>query len=230
MARTHPDRADPAGRVQVLVVDDHEVVRAGLAGALGQDDRYQVVALAANGREALELARRDQPDVAVVDLRLPDLTGIELCRQLRTAVPATSVILLSSYLAEDTVREAMAAGAAAYVTKSAGLHELRRALDEVSGPSDEPRSVSQIVRRMEELSETRAATDAPTPAQTRVLELLAQGLTYAEVARRLVISEATVRFHVQRLKVKLGTSSRTELVVRAVRAGFIVVPEDEAGR
>jgi DNA-binding NarL/FixJ family response regulator len=99
----------------------------------------------------------------------------------------------------------------------------------VTGPAEQPRSVSQIVRRLDELSEARADTEAPTPQQARVLELVAQGLTYADIAQRLVISESTVRFHVQRLKIKLGTNSRTELVVRAVRAGFIVVPGDEAG-
>jgi DNA-binding NarL/FixJ family response regulator len=213
----------------VLIVDDHEVVRAGLAGALSQDPRYRVVAMAGSGQEALELARQERPDVAVVDLRLPDLPGTELCRQLRSAVPDIPVILLSSYLSEETVRDAVAAGATGYVTKSAGLHELRRALDEVTGPAEQPRSVSQIVRRLDELSEARADTEAPTPQQARVLELVAQGLTYADVAQRLVISESTVRFHVQRLKIKLGTNSRTELVVRAVRAGFIVVPGDEAG-
>lgn len=226
----HDADADESGCVRVLVVDDHEVVRAGLAAALGQDPRLRVVGMAGSGREAAELAGRDRPDIAIVDMRLPDMPGTELCQRIRATLPGISVIVLSSYLSEESVREAIAAGASAYVTKSAGLHELRRALDETVRPTDAPRGVSQIVRRLERLVEERDHDTAPTPQQARVLELVAQGLTYAEVAERLVISESTVRFHVQRLKLKLGTSSRTELVVRAVRAGLITVPGDEAGQ
>ena len=222
---------------RLLVVDDHEVVRAGLVAALAADERYPVIGVAGTGREALELARRDRPDVVIVDLRLPDLPGTELCRRLRAVLPDVAVIVLSSYLSEETVRQAIDAGASAYVTKAAGLPELRSALDEAcarrgqpDGPPGGGRSVSQIVRRLEQLIGARGDGTTPTPQQARVLELAAQGLTYAEIATRLVISESTVRFHVQKLKVKFDTNSRTELVVRAVRAGLIAAPGDEAYR
>lgn len=226
----HDGSVDHVGCVRLLVVDDHEVVRAGLAAALSQDPGMRVVGQAGSGAEALEMASRERPDVAILDMRLPDMPGPLLCRRLRAALPAVSVVMLSSYLSEDAVRDAIAAGASAYVTKAAGLSELRRALEETVRDGGVPGGVSQIVRRLRGLVEERAADDAPTPQQARVLELVAEGLTYAEVAERLVISESTVRFHVQRLKLKLGTNSRTELVVLAVRAGLIAGPRDEAGR
>lgn len=230
--RTLPERdgaVEQVGCLRLLVVDDHEVVRAGLAAALNQGPGLQVVGSAGSGAEAMTLAARERPDVAILDMRLPDLSGTELCRRLRDDSPALSVVMLSSYLSEDAVREAIAAGASAYVTKAAGLSELRRVLEETrdGGARD---GVSQIVRRLRELDRARVGDDGPTPQQARVLELVAQGLTYAEVAGRLMISESTVRFHVQRLKLKLGTNSRAELLMRAVRAGYIAGPEDEGGR
>lgn len=220
-------------RVRLLVVDDHEVVRAGLTAALSAEDRFEIVGAVGTGDEALSLAADVRPDVAVVDLRLPDMPGHELCRRLLRTSPGIAVVVLTSYLAESAVRDALRAGASAYVTKAAGLAELRTAIDEAhggrSGGGDgggAPSSVSQIVRRMEEVVGSRDRTDSPTPQQARVLELLARGLTYAGIAERLVISESTVRFHVQKLKIKLEATGRTDLVVRAIRAG-LVTPEDQ---
>lgn len=218
-------------RLRLLIVDDHELVREGLAAALSRDARFDLVGAASTGHAAVQLARRTQPDVAVVDMRLPDVPGDEVCRQLRAALPEVAVIVLSSYLTEEAVRHAIRAGASAYVTKAAGLPELRTALDEAwahRGRSGNMLSVSQIVRRLEQLVEARSDSNAPTPQQARVLELAAQGLTYGKIAKRLLISESTVRFHIQKLKVKFETNSKTELVVRAIRAGLIAAPGDEA--
>ena len=229
---TGGDRAGtgaPAARTRLLVVDDHEVVRAGLAAALSQDPALEVCGCAQSGREALELLGRLRPDVAVVDMRLPDMSGDDLCRRLRARVPGLAVVVLSSYLTEPAVREAVEAGAAGYVTKAAGLAELRAAIGEAAAGTRRPASVSQIMRRLEEVVDDRDGVGVPTPQQGRVLALAAEGLTYSEMARRLSISESTVRFHIQKMKVKLGARSRTELVVRAVRAGLVVTPDDEGG-
>ena len=219
--------SDQIGCLRLIVVDDHEVVRAGLAAVLSEDPGIRVVGSAGSGAEALEVAGRERPHAAILDMRLPDMSGPRLCQRLRESLPSVSVLMLSSYLSEDAVREAVAAGACAYVTKAAGLAELRRVLWEIVRDGGASGGVTQIVRRLRELDQARAAEDALTPQQARVIELVARGLTYAEVARRLVISESTVRFHVQRLKLKLGTNSRTELLVRAVRAGLVAGPEDE---
>lgn len=229
----HAEKPD----TQVLVVDDHEVVRAGLTAALTRDGPMTVVGAVATGREAIDLCRDLQrrdlgPDVAVVDMRLPDMAGDELCRQMRAECPGVAVVVLSSYLDEASVRDAVRAGASAYVTKAAGLGELRAAIAEAhdsARPTDGTPSVSRIVRHLEGLVADRDGPDAPTPAQGRVLALAARGLTYSQIARDLRISESTVRFHIQRLKIKLGVRSRTELAVQAVRAGLVEDPDVEAG-
>ena len=138
MVSSEADSAEtePARPVRVLVVDDHEVVREGMSAALGADGQFEVVAAVATASAALQAATRTRPDVALVDLRLPDLMGDRLCAELRRRLPATAVVVLSSYVSEDTVRTAMEAGAAAYITKAAGLAELRKALLDVVGADE----------------------------------------------------------------------------------------------
>lgn len=218
--------------LRLLIVDDHEVVREGLMASLSSDARFILVGGASSAADALELARRARPDVAIVDMHLPDLPGHELCRQLRGLLRDITVVALSSYLTEEAVRNAINAGASAYVTKAAGLGELRAVLDEVCTPtgnrSGDGLNVTQIVRRLEQLVAARSDTSGPTPQQARVLQLAAEGLTYGEIAKRLLISESTVRFHIQKLKLKFETNSKTELVARAIRSGLIMAPGDES--
>jgi DNA-binding NarL/FixJ family response regulator len=223
--------AADGGRLRLVIVDDHEVVREGLLAALSHDTRFAIVGAESSGEAAVDLARQQRPDVAIVDMRLPDMPGHDLCRELRRLLPDIHVIALSSYLTEDAVRNALNAGASAYVTKAAGLSELRGALDEAyargRGRCDQALNATQIVWRLEQLVESRRANSSPTPQQARVLELAAQGLTYGEISKRLLISESTVRFHIQKLKLKFETNSKTELVARAIRAGLITAPDDE---
>ena len=218
--------------MRLLIVDDHEVVREGLMAALSSDIRFTLVGGASSAEQAVEMARQERPDVAIVDMHLPDLPGHELCSQLRALLRDITVIALSSYLTEEAVRNAIRGGASAYVTKAAGLQELRAALDEVctrnGNRSGDALNVTQIVRRLEQLVEARSDSSSPTPQQARVLQLAAEGLTYGEIAKRLHISESTVRFHIQKLKLKFETNSKTELVARAIRSGLIVAPDDES--
>jgi DNA-binding NarL/FixJ family response regulator len=204
--------------VRVLVVDDHEVVREGLTAALSADGQFEVVAAVPTAAAAMTVAGRTRPDVALVDLRLPDSTGGRLCRDLRQRFPATAVVVLSSYVSEDTVRTAMEAGASAYITKSAGLSELRKALAEVVANHPEPVE-RQIVGQLHALVSRRGGESRLTPQQERVLELSAEGLTYREIGSRLFISESTVRFHMQKLKAKFNARTKTELIARAIRSG-----------
>lgn len=214
--------------LRVLVVDDHEVVREGLVATLSADGRFDVVCAASSGAEALGALRRIQPDVAVVDLRLPDIAGDELCRELRRRTPGLPVVILSSYASDDTVRSAMEAGASAYVSKAAGLSDLRAVLDRVlaaDGSAQLP-IVEQLHRLLVRHDESAAR---PTPRQERVLDLVAEGLTYHEIGERLCISESTVRFHMQKLKAKFGARSKTDLIAKAIRSGVIApAAEDEA--
>ena len=218
------------GARRVLVVDDHEVVRAGLLAAIAGHWRFVAMGDAPTGRTALQVAPRLQPDIAIVDMRLPDMGGDELCRALRTLIPDLAVVVLSSYFNEDVVSRALDAGASAYVTKSQGLSDLFSVLDSVAAERDHSRSwkgEAQIRRCLADLARSREENRRLTDQQSRVITLLAEGLTYRAVAARLQISESTVRFHVQKLKTVFNTGSRTELVVRAVRSRYSVGQDDE---
>lgn len=206
--------------IRLLIVDDHEVVREGLVAALGGDARFEIVGATGSAADALGELHRVSPDVAVVDLRLPDRPGDQLCRDLRAQRPATTVVILSTYASEDAVRAALDAGASAYVAKSAGLSELRAVLERVAtdGP-DAPRP--QIVEALHKLLVRRDDDARPTPRQERVLDLAAAGLTYQEIGERLYISESTVRFHMQKLKTKFGARTKTALIAKAIHAGVI---------
>ena len=222
--------APPPEPVRLLIVDDHEVVREGLVAALRDDERIGIVGAAGSRRAAIELARRTLPHAAIIDMRLQDASGDELCRQLISLIPSIKVVVLSSYLNEEIVRRALRAGAAAYVTKSAGLGELRSVLEEVViGQQPRPQACApKIVKRLEALVEVHDSEQHPTPQQARVLELSADGLTYHEIGERLGISASTVRFHIQKLKGKLGAKNKAELIAQGIRDGLIWVPDDEA--
>lgn len=189
----------------------------------------EVVGEASTGRDALRRVRQTLPDVALVDLRLPDMRGEDLTREFTRDFPGTAVIILSTYLSEETVRGAVQAGAAAYVTKSAGLPELLAAIERVrSGRvAASAASVPQIVKQLHALVDERMSGTTPTPQQELVLELAAQGFTNHEIGERLFISESTVRFHVQKLKAKFQARTKTELIAKAIRTGFIA-PAGEA--
>jgi DNA-binding NarL/FixJ family response regulator len=215
--------------MRVLIVDDHEIVREGVRSALSSDSRFEVVGEAADAQEALRCARRTLPDVALIDLRLPDMRGEELTREFTRDFPNTAVIILTTYLSEETVRDALAAGAAGYVTKAAGLPELKAALERVMNGELVPSTAAgpQIVKQLHSLVNARMSGVSPTPQQERVLELAAQGFTNSEIGERLFISESTVRFHVQKLKAKFAARTKTELIAKAIRTGFIA-PANEA--
>jgi len=214
---------EPVHPLRMLLVDDHEVVQEGLANALTRDPRLTVVGTAATGQEALERIGEISPDVAIIDLRLPDTTGDRLCAELRTRLPDLAVVILSSYLSEETVRNACAAGATAYVTKSAGISALRAVLDDIAGGgrAARPAGVPQIVHQLHRLASERADGHLLTPQQQTVLELAAEGLTYKQIGTRLHIAESTVRFHIQNLKERLHVHSKAALIATAIRAGII---------
>lgn len=216
--------------LRLLIVDDHEVVRAGLAGTLETDPRFEVVAAVGDGKAALAAVDRFRPDAALVDLRLPDTTGDRLCGALRERHPGLGVVILSSYVSEDTVRAAMDAGASAYVTKSAGLAEVRRALLAIAAARAGVAGERQIVDQLHRLVTRRSEQTGLTPQQQRVLELSAEGLTYREIGSRLYLSESTVRFHVQKLKVRFGARTKTDLIARAIRADLLSPAPDDVSQ
>jgi DNA-binding NarL/FixJ family response regulator len=216
--------------MHLMIVDDHEVVREGLLASLASVEGLRVLGAVSTGRAALKLARRVTPDVALVDFRLPDMGGDELCRQLLALSPSISVVMLSSYLSEEIVRSSLQAGASAYVTKAAGLPKLREALDEIRaapGRRVPVHRAPQLVKQLDRLVAERQGALRVTPRQERILELAAEGLTNRVIGERLFISESTVRFHIQKLKGRFGARTRSELVARAIRLG-VIPPGPEA--
>jgi DNA-binding NarL/FixJ family response regulator len=209
--------------MRILIVDDHEVVREGLVAAFAGEPNHEIVAVAATAADAIQQAKRRLPDVSLIDLRLPDMSGIALCRDMRQRFPSMALVMLTSYLSEDVVRDAVHAGVAGYVTKAAGLTELRRVLEqiEVNPAERKAAGASQIVDQLHRIANANADGARPSPQQQRVLELAAEGLTNDEIGARLFISESTVRFHLQKLKAKLGARSKTQLIARAIRKGLV---------
>jgi DNA-binding NarL/FixJ family response regulator len=214
--------------VRVLVVDDHEVVRYGVVGSVSSLPFARVVAVAASGAEAVSIAAQARPDAAIVDMRLPDMSGEQVCRQLLAINPRLSVVMLTSYLSHEAVRLAQSAGAAAYVTKGAGIGRLKEtlaALHANPGMRLADESTSSIVHRLDQA--VSVAMEHPvTPHQRRVLELAAAGLTNGQIGERINISESTVRFHIQKLKRLLDAPTRTALIVKAMQGGAILPEED----
>ncbi|MBX6382583.1 MAG: response regulator transcription factor [Microbispora sp.] len=214
--------------IDVLVVDDHEVAREGIKIGLAATGRCRVVADVADGRAALRAVRELEPDVAVVDMRLHDMPGTEVCARIRELTPRTRILMLSGYLNEGAVRSALRAGAHRYVGKAAGMAELVRALDEIADGA-EPASALDVAAIVKEMhgGHTASARCAVSPRQEQVLELAAQGLTDREIGHRLYLAESTVRFHIQRLKTVLDARTKTEVVAKAIRLG-IIAPALEA--
>ncbi|QEC49713.1 response regulator transcription factor [Baekduia soli] len=213
------------GPMEVLLVDDHEIVRAGLRATLEAWGGFTVVGEASSGGLALRRVRELAPDVAIVDFRMGDMRGDDLCRKLLAALPGLRVLVLSGYLSEEAVRAAHRAGAWRYVTKSAGLDELRRALEDLrsGAASHTVEQAASVVARQHALSPVASPV---TTQQSQVLELAAAGLTDREIGQELFLAESTVRFHIQKLKTTLKVRNKTELVAKAIRNGLVSPTEE----
>ncbi len=208
--------------IRLLIADDHAVVRAGIIAMLNGTD-ISVVAEAANGVEALRLARKHRPDVVLLDVRMPELDGMDCLSKLRVELPDTSAIMFSAYKNPTYIARAVALGANGYLTKAASREEITNAIRLVfTGESlwsrDELRAVSGSVAS----ARLESALDVPlTKRESEVLKQLALGLSNKEIAQALSISYETVKEHVQHVLRKLGVSDRTQAAVWAVRNGLV---------
>ncbi|WP_273735275.1 response regulator transcription factor [Mycolicibacterium septicum] len=209
---------------QVCIVDDHEVVRDGLRSVIVSLDSPVVEQVWSTGSAADALARQatSRPEFFIVDYRLPDMAGDELCAALVTEYPDTKVVVLTSYTDVDIIERCLQSGASAYVSKEAGLAELRRAFAAVAAGE---RRVVCCEPACPSNPGAAGASDIDdrglTKQQLRVLELLATGLTYRQIGRQLCIAESTVRFHITALKQKLGVQTKAELIVFSVRQALV---------
>jgi DNA-binding NarL/FixJ family response regulator len=213
--------------IRVLVVDDQRIVREGLALLLRTTSGIEPVGAAENGRHALDLVRELEPDVVLMDLRMPELDGIEATKAIRTAHPTVQVIVLTTYSDDESVFAALRAGARGYLTKDAEADELARAIRRVhEGKAMLDSDVQARLLDGLDAAPTPAATtgttapDELTNREVEVLGLIAAGLSNAEIARRLVLSEATVKTHINRLFAKTGVRDRAQAVRYAYEHGL----------
>jgi DNA-binding NarL/FixJ family response regulator len=204
--------------VRVMIVDDHRIVREGLSYMLGALDDVELVGEAGSGSEFLELLPRADPDVVLLDVRMPGMSGLEALEHVRRKHPSVKVIMLSMHDQAAYVQQAVELGAFGYLLKSAGLDELRRALDSVI--AGHPYLQGELAAALISIPET-AERPHLSPTQLEVLELLSLGRENKQIARKLGISEATVKTHVKALFGRLGVRSRAEAVATALRLGLI---------
>ena len=213
--------------VRVLAADDQRVVREGLAMLLGLLPDVEVVGTAADGEEVLALAAELRPDVILMDLRMPRMDGVEATRRLRERDPAVKVVVLTTYADDRSVLDALRAGALGYLTKDAGAAEIQQALHRVAGgqaaldPAVQLHLVEAIADGVPSVPATAPLPDGLTPREAEVLTLIAAGLSNTEIAERLVVSEATVKSHVNHMLAKIGARDRAQAVGYAYRHGLV---------
>lgn len=212
-------------RIALLLADDHPAFREGLSRLLAEESDLEIVAKVGDGWEAVKAAEQFLPDVAIVDVAMPGLDGIEALRQIRIKSPRTAVIVLSAYDYESYVLPAVEAGAAAYLLKSALVDDVVAAIRAVNKGHTVfcPKASCKIVARLSESSgKTREMTELRIHGrELEVLRFAAGGLSNKAIAAKLVISDRTVQAHFRNILRKLGVSSRTEAVIRALREGWI---------
>jgi DNA-binding NarL/FixJ family response regulator len=211
---------------RVLIADDDDLMRAGLVELLSGEPGIEIVGEAATGREAVERARRLGPDVVLMDVRMPDLDGIEATRELAGAVPDTKVLILTTFEQDDYVFGALRAGASGFLLKRTRPEELIAAVRSVAAGDSllSPSVTRLVIDRMaqqplpELVSQTKL--DALTPREREVLEQVARGLSNREIATKLFVEESTVRTHVKRIQMKLRLRDRVQIVIFAYEMGM----------
>ncbi|HHS98144.1 MAG TPA: response regulator transcription factor [Chloroflexi bacterium] len=216
-----------AEKIRVLLADDHAMVRQGIRRFLEEAGDIEVVAEAGDGREALRLVGEHRPDVAVLDIRMPEVTGVEATRRIKKQFPGVRVLILTAYDDDPYIFALLQAGADGYVLKTASGDELAQAVRTVhQGKSAlSPEVATRVVQQaMTGKPGTAADQVEPlTPRELDVLRLAARGLTNRAIGHELGISHRTVQGHLASIYGKLGVSSRTEAVTEALRRGWIVI-------
>jgi DNA-binding NarL/FixJ family response regulator len=234
MSGEEKPRETSRGPVRVVLADDQRLVRESLGTLLGLLDGIELVASAADGEEAVTLVDLHKPEVVLMDLRMPRLDGIEATRRLRESQPEVSVIALTTYADDESVLGALRAGARGYLTKDAGSEDIRKAILTVAAgeaaldPAVQHHVVSALASETATSDcDTVAGAELPdelTPREAEVLALIAEGLTNAEIADRLVVNQTTVKSHINHLFAKAGLRDRAQAVNYAYRTGIATPP------
>jgi two-component system, NarL family, response regulator len=214
---THASSTTITTQARVLVVDDHSLLRTGVANIINQEPGFSVIAEASNGREAVEAFVAHQPDVVLMDLRMPEMEGVEAVRRIREIDPQARVIVLTTYDADEDIARALQAGAKAYILKDIAAEALVACIRTVlAGKSYlAPSAAAKLAERVTQVQ--------LTPRELAALQLVASGQSNKEIATALDISERTVKSHLAHLFDKLHVTSRTEAVRVATRRGLVRV-------
>ncbi len=212
--------------LRVVIADDQRVVREGLAMLIGLLDGIQVVATAADGVDAVDQALLHRPDVVVMDLRMPNLDGAQATARIRAELPQTQVLVLTTYADDDALFPALQAGARGYLTKNASAEEIEQALSALGhgqthlAPEVQQRLVAASLDARAAGTEPTAAPDGLSTREVEVLTLIAAGLSNAEIARELVLSNATIKSHINHIFAKIGARDRAQAVHYAYDHGL----------
>ena len=207
-------------RIKVIIVDDHVLVRSGLEVVLGMFDDIELVGQAGDGEEALRLCAELRPDVVLMDLVLPGMSGVEATRRIVTELPETRVVALTSFTEDDLIGDTLRAGAIGYLMKNVSADQLAGAVRAAAeGRSTLAPEAADVLMRS--VSSPRPQAETLTAREQEVLKLMADGLTNADIGQRLVIGVATVKTHVSSIIAKLGVSTRTEATALAIRRGLV---------
>jgi two-component system, NarL family, response regulator DevR len=214
-----PDK--PAQPLTLLVVDDHEVVRQGLVALLGRRPEFHVVAEAGTVAEAVDAARRFQPNLVIMDVRLPDGSGIEACREIRAELPDTRVVMLTSYPDEDAVLSAIVAGASGYLLKQVRARDLVAALESVARGESllDPAVTGRVLDRVRRIATSSEPDELAqlTPQEQKILLLVAEGKTNKEIAADVFLSDKTVKNYVSSILAKLNLERRAQAAAYMAR-------------
>lgn len=208
-------------KIGVFLLDDHQVVREGLRHLLESAGDMEVVGEAATGAEALEGIARTKPRVAVLDVRLPDLSGVEVCREVRSSHPDVACLMLTSFSDDEALFDAIMAGASGYVLKEVRGSDLVGDIRKVASGHSllDPQVTERIMHRLTNGRDGESLEDRLTPQEHRILALIAEGMTNRQIADQMYLSEKTIKNYVTNLLAKLGLSRRTEAAVYAIRHG-----------
>ena len=205
--------------VKVVIADDHEVVRRGLADLLGMESDMEVVGEAGTAADALHRVPAARPDVAVLDVRLPDGSGVEVCREIRSQLPEVRCLMLTSYADDEALFDAIMAGASGYVLKEIRGNDLVDAIRQVAAGKSllDPIATQRVLERLRDGEKHDDRLDALTDQEKRILELIGEGLTNRQIGERLHLAEKTVKNYVSSLLAKLGMERRTQAAAYAAR-------------
>jgi DNA-binding NarL/FixJ family response regulator len=214
------------GVVRILLADDHTVMRAGLRLLLERHDNFEVVGEAADGREAVEIAAAQKPDVVVMDVAMPHLNGVEAARQILSRNPDTAIVMLSMHSDESYVLRSLKAGARGYLLKDVSLEQLVEAVRTVAGGGSlvAPMVTQRLMAGVARMQNNFTSLEQPDPLterETEILRLLSGGYSNKEIANSLKVAEGTVKNHVSNILSKLGVRDRTRAVLKALEMGIV---------